>query len=185
MPHGMTGYQPYEFMFGCKAPTICNAWLRLANNKDNYLQSKCEWVNQIHKLILAVNSHALKRIKQSAEKSGSQAAGKALDIPIGNLVLLHDYPEGQNKIQGNYKSELFVVDSKLENNNVYTIKPLNGKVPICTVNWQQLFNIQKSQGDNLLDQVPDTTLPINLAKKLPTEYFPNQVMCMVPGPRPK
>ena len=81
-------------MFGCKAPTICNVWLALADYNDNYLQSKCEWVNQQHKLILAANMHALKRIKQSAEKSVSQAEGKTLDIPICNLVLLHDHPEG-------------------------------------------------------------------------------------------
>ena len=45
MPHDTTGYQPYELMFGHKAPTICDAWLRLADYNDNYLQSKCEWVN--------------------------------------------------------------------------------------------------------------------------------------------
>ena len=41
MPHSTTGYQPYTFMFGQKAPTICDAWLGLANYNDNYLQSKC------------------------------------------------------------------------------------------------------------------------------------------------
>ena len=46
MPHSTTGYQPYELMFVCKAPTICNVWLGLAHYNDNYLQSKCEWVNQ-------------------------------------------------------------------------------------------------------------------------------------------
>ena len=45
MPHSTTGYQPYELMFGCKAPTICDAWLRLAEYDDKFLQSKCEWVN--------------------------------------------------------------------------------------------------------------------------------------------
>ena len=32
------------------------------------------------------------------------------------------------------------------------------------VSWWQLFDLQKSQGDNLLDQAPDTNLPIMLAK---------------------
>ena len=27
MPHSITGYQPYELMFGCKAPTVCDTWL--------------------------------------------------------------------------------------------------------------------------------------------------------------
>ena len=39
-PHRVTGYQTYELMFGCKAPSICNAWLRLAQYNDQYLQSK-------------------------------------------------------------------------------------------------------------------------------------------------
>ena len=99
MPHSTTGYQPFELMFGCKAPTICDAWLRLTDYNDNYSWSKCEWVNQHHEFILAVNRHALKRMKQSAEKSVSQAGGKALKIPIGNLVLLCDHLEGWNKIQ--------------------------------------------------------------------------------------
>ena len=88
-------------MFGHKAPTICDAWLRLANYNENFLQSKCAWDNQQHELILAVIRQALKSIKASAEKTDSQAGGKALDIWIGNLVLLHDHPEGHNKIQDN------------------------------------------------------------------------------------
>ena len=96
----------------------------------NFLQSKCAWVNQQHKLTLAANRWALKRIKHTAEKSVSQTGGKALYIPLGNLVLLHDYLEGHNKIQDNYKSKLFVVELKPKDPNVYTIKPLNGKDPM-------------------------------------------------------
>ena len=132
-PHDTTGYQPYELMFGHKAPTMCNAWLRLGNYNDNFSQSKCAWVNRQHELILAVNRQALKRMKISAEKSVSQVGGKALNIPIGNLVLLHDHPKGHNKIQDNYKNELFVVESKHQDPNVYVIKPLNGKGPMCEV----------------------------------------------------
>ena len=134
MPHSPTGYQPYELMFGCKAPTICDAWLRLAEYDDKFLQGKCEWVNQQHELILAANRWALKRIKQSAEKSVFQARGKDLEIPMGNLVLLHDHPEGQNKIQDHYKSELYVVELKHQDPNVYKIKPLCGKGPMRMVN---------------------------------------------------
>ena len=172
MPHSTTGYQPYELMFGYKAPTICDAWLGLADYNDNYSQSKCEWVNQQHELILAADRHALKRIKQSAEKSVSQAGGKALKIPIGNLVLLCDHLEGQNIIQDHYKSELFVVDSKHQDPNVYNIKPLYGKGPMRMMNWQQLFDLQKSQGHNLLHPAPDTYLPIMLTKKSPDTKTP-------------
>ena len=101
--HDTTGYQPYELMFGHKAPTICDAWLGLGIYNDNFLQCKCAWVNQQHELILAANRWALKRIKSSAVKSVSWAGGKALSVPIGNLVLLCDNPKGHNKIQDNYK----------------------------------------------------------------------------------
>ena len=112
------GTKPYELMFGHKAPTICDAWLRLADYDDKYLQSKCEWVNQQHELILAANRHVLKRIRLSAEKSVSWAGGKDLKIPIGNLVLMHDHPEGRNKIQDHYKSKLYVIESKHQDPNV-------------------------------------------------------------------
>ena len=62
--------------------TICDAWLRLVNYNDNFSQSKFAWFNQQHKLILATNSQALKRMKTSAEKSASWAEGKALKIPL-------------------------------------------------------------------------------------------------------
>ena len=32
-PHSVTGYQPYELMFGQKSPTVCDAWLGLAQYK--------------------------------------------------------------------------------------------------------------------------------------------------------
>ena len=166
MPHDTTGYQPYELMFGHKAPTMCDTWLRLGNYNDNFWQSKCAWVNQQHELILAANRRALKKMKISAEKSVSWAGGKALNIPIGNLVLLHDHPEGHNMIQDNYKNELFVVESKHQNPNVYIIKPLNGKGSMCKVNRWQLFDIQKTQGSDMPSHpAPYTILPTSLVKK--------------------
>ena len=141
-------------------------WLRLADYDDNYSQSKCEWVNQQHECIHAANRCALKRIKQSVEKSVSQAGGKDLKIPIGNLVLLRDHLEGWNKIQDHYKRKLFVVESKHWDPNVYKIRPLCGKCPMHTVNQQQLFDLQKSPGNNLLHPSPDTYLPIMLMQKL-------------------
>ena len=43
---------------------------------------------------------------------------------------------------------------------------------MCMVNQQQLFDLQKSQGDHLLDQVPNTNLPIRLTKKPPKNKTP-------------
>ena len=100
------------------------------------------------------------------EQSVSQAGGKDLEIPIGSLVLLCDHLEGWNKIQDYYKSKLFVMESKHWDPNVYKMKPLCGKGPMHMVNWQQLFDLQKSPGDNLLHPAPDIYLPIMLMQKL-------------------
>ena len=81
-------------MFGCKAPTVCNAWCGLAQYNDQYLQSKSAWVNEQHELILAANRQALKKIKQTANKTAFHAGGSPLEIPKDNLVLLRDHPEG-------------------------------------------------------------------------------------------
>ena len=109
MPHGVTGYQLYELMFGQKAPTICDAWLGLGQYNDQASTNKCAWLNEQHELLMRMNRQALKHIKQSAKKSQTRIGGKTLHIPLENLVLLTDHPEGCNKIQDNYKSELFVI----------------------------------------------------------------------------
>ena len=166
MPHDTTGYQPYDLMFGHKAPTMCSSWLWLGNYNDNFSQSKCTWVNQQHELILAANRWALKRMKMSAEKPVSWAGGRVLNILIGNLVLLRDHPEGHNKIQDNYKNELIVMESQHQDPNVYTINPLNGKGLMHKVNWGQLFDLQKTQGSDMpSNPAPDTILPTLLVKK--------------------
>ena len=89
--HSITGYQPYELMFGQKAPAICNAWLGLAHYNDQ-ASTKCVWLNEQHELLMNANRQALKHIKQSAKKSQSRTGGKTLHIPVGNLVLLRDHP---------------------------------------------------------------------------------------------
>ena len=105
-------------------------------------------------------------MKISAEKSVSQAGRKALKIQLGNLVVLCDHLEGCNKIQDNYKNELFVVESKHQDPNVYIIRPLSGKGPMCMVNWQLLFDLHKSQGSDMLSNpVPDTKLTTFLIMK--------------------
>ena len=96
---------------------------------------------------MSANRWALKHIKQSAKKSQSRTGGKTLHIPVGNLVLSRDHPEGCNKIQDNYKSELFVVVDHNKDPNVYIIQSLNKKGPKRTVNRQQLFDLKKSQVD--------------------------------------
>ena len=44
-----------------------------------------------------------RNIKATNAKNRKAAGGKDLVIPVGNLVLLRDHPEGRNKIQDNNK----------------------------------------------------------------------------------
>ena len=81
-------------------------------------------------------------------------------------MLLHNHPKGHNKIQDSYKNELSVMESKHQDMNVYIIKPLNGKGPMRKVNWQQLFDLRKTQGSDMpCSPAPDTILPTLLVKK--------------------
>ena len=145
MPHSITGYQPYELMFGHKAPSICDACLGLAHYNDQASTKKCAWLNEQHELLMSVNRQALKHIRQSAKKSQVRTGGKTLHIPTGNLVLLQDHPEGHNKIQDNYKYEFVVVDHH-KDPNVYIIQLLDKKGPTITVNRWQLFGLKVSGG---------------------------------------
>ena len=134
MPHSVTGYQPYEVMFGQKAPAICDVWLGLAQSNDQASTNKCTWLNEQPELLMSANRWALKHIKQSAKKSQIRTGGKTLQIPVGNLVLLRDHSEGHNKIQDNYKSELFIIVDHHKDPNVYVIQSLDKKGPKKTVN---------------------------------------------------
>ena len=70
-PHSVTGYQPYELMFGHKAPNVCNVWLGLAKYNDQYLQSKSTLENKQHELILAENRQVLKTSSKQPRKQHS------------------------------------------------------------------------------------------------------------------
>ena len=105
-PHSTTGYQPYELMFGCKAPTPCDNWLGLKNYQPASFKSKTVWLNEQLNAMLYTNKQALKGIHKSTKwnKTSCQCS-KDITIPVGNHVLLCDHPEGHNKIQDWYKSE--------------------------------------------------------------------------------
>ena len=93
--------------------------------------------------MLHANKQALKSIKQSVQRNKNHTGGKPLDIPIGNHVLLRDHPEGRNKIQDRYKSDVYVVVGHHAEPNVYYIQLLNTDKPgpPKAVNRRQLFDL--------------------------------------------
>ena len=104
-PHSVTGFQPYQLMFGRRAPAPCDHWLGLGSYDDKRSVSKTVWVDKQAELIVAANKRALKNIKAGAAKNKQLVGGKELDIPDHNLVLLRDHPAGWNKIQDKYKPD--------------------------------------------------------------------------------
>ena len=145
-PHALNGLQPYELMFGCKAPMPCDNWLGLDNYKPDSFKSKTVWLNQQLNAMLHANKQALKSIKKSVQRNKNRTGGKPLDIPIGNHVLLRDHPEGRNKIQDRYKSDVYVVVGHHAEPNVYYIQLLNSDKPGSpkAVNRRQLFDLNRT-----------------------------------------
>ena len=133
-PHSTTGYQPYELMFGRKAPAPCDNWLGLRQYNDDKSVSKVIWVDKQFEKIVQANKQALKSIQARAKVNERSSGDKDFDIPIGNLVLLRDHPEGRNKIQDDYKPDLFEVTDKHSDPNAFFVKPLDGKGPVKQVN---------------------------------------------------
>ena len=87
-PHSTTGFQPYQLMFGRRAPAPCNGWLGLRNYDDNKSSSKVQWVDSQVDQLLTANRRAMKNIKATEARNKRIHRGKDIDIPIGNLVLL-------------------------------------------------------------------------------------------------
>ena len=119
--HASTGFQPYELMFRHKAPMPCDDWLGLAHYKLDSFKSKTVWLNQQLSAMMHANKQSLKFINKSTQHNKHHTAGKELVIPTGNHILLHDHPEGHNKIQNRYKSDIYVMVGHHDEPNIYYI----------------------------------------------------------------
>ena len=100
-------------------------WLGLAHYKSDSFKSKTVWLNQQLSAMMHANKQALKFINKSTQHNKHHTAGKELVIPIGNHVLLCDHPEGCNKIQNRYKSDVYVMVGHHNEPNVYYIRLLD------------------------------------------------------------
>ena len=87
-PHSTTGFQPYQLMFGRRAPAPCDGWLGLRNYDDEKSSSKVQWVDSQVDQLIAANWQAMKNIKAAEAKNKRIHGGKDIDILVGNLVLL-------------------------------------------------------------------------------------------------
>ena len=120
-----------------------NNWLGLDNYKPDSFKSKTAWLNQQLNAMLYTNKQALRLIHKSTKHNKDHTDSKDLTIPMGNYVLLHNHPEGRNKIQDKYKPDVYVVVGHHQEPNVYYIQLLNkdklGHPEV--VNQHQLFDL--------------------------------------------
>ena len=93
-PHASTDYQPYQLMFGCRAPAPCDNWLGLCEYNNDKSVTRIDWIDQQLEQLVDVDKHAQKNIKASNSKNHKVVGGKDLVISVGNLVLLCDHPKG-------------------------------------------------------------------------------------------
>ena len=128
-------------MFGQKVPAPCDNWLGLRQYNDNKSISKVVCLDKQFKKIVQANKRALKSIQARAKVNERSSGNKDFNIPIGNLVLLRNHLEGRNKIQDDYKPDLFEVTGKHSDQNAFFVKPLDGKGLVKQVNSQQMFNL--------------------------------------------
>ena len=83
----------------------------------------------------------LKTLKSEEKADWQGCRGKDLIIPVGNLVLLHDHPEGRNKIQDNNKDQIYIVTGHHDNRTAYFVKPLGSKCQPKQVNRREMFDL--------------------------------------------
>ena len=140
-PHASTGYQPYQLMFGCCTPAPCDNWLGLHEYNDNKSITRIDWIKQQLEQLVNANKRVQKNIKASNSKNQKVVGGKDLLIPVGNLVLLCNHPEGCKKIKNNNKDQIYIVTSHHEHKNAYFIKPLGSKIQPKQVNHHEMFNL--------------------------------------------
>ena len=84
-PHSTTGYQPYELMFGRKAPAPCDNWLGLRQYNDDKSISKVVWVDKQFEKIVQANKRALKSIQARAEVNERSSGIKISTSLLGIL----------------------------------------------------------------------------------------------------
>ena len=139
-------------MFGHRAPAPCDNWLGLSAYNDDKSITHIDWVDQQLEQLLHTNKCVQKNIKATNAKNRKAAGGKNLVIPVGNLVLLHDHPEGPNKIQDNNKDEIYIATGHHDNRNAYFVKPLYSKCQPRQVNRREMFDLGITEDQELKRQ---------------------------------
>ena len=74
-PHASTSYQPYQLMFGHRAPAPCDNWLGLRAYDDDKSVTQIDWVDQQLEQFVNANKRAQKNIKATNAKNHKVVGG--------------------------------------------------------------------------------------------------------------
>ena len=139
-------------MFGHRAPAPCDNWLGLRAYNDDKSITHIDWVDQQLEQLLHANKCAQKNIKAANAKNRKVVGGKDLFIPIRNLVLLRNHPEGRNKIQDNNKDQIYIITGHHDHKNAYFIKLLGSKMQPKQVNRCEMFDLRITEDQEMEHQ---------------------------------
>ena len=121
-PHATTKLQPFQLMFGRKAPTPCDRWLCLDEYKEAGNVPKSVWLREHQEQLGAAKEQVLSNIKKSTSQNAARHQGHSLPLEVGDLVLVCDHGEGRRKIADRYKSIIYQVAKHHSDPNVYYIR---------------------------------------------------------------
>ena len=84
-PHSTTGYQPYELMFGRRAPTPCDNWLGLRQYNDDKSISKVIWVDkQFEKIVKPIKERS--KVFKQGQKSTKGRQGIKISTFLSKIL---------------------------------------------------------------------------------------------------
>ena len=159
-------------------------WLGLRTYDDDKSITHIDWVDQQLEQLVSTNKHAQKNIKATNAKKRKVVGGKDLVIPVGNLVLLRDHPEGHNKIQNNNKDQIYIITGHHEYKNAYWVKLLGSKGQSKQVNRHEMFDLgiteeqeldRRKQEEEEEEEDKETDLPLykpSVARKKDFNFHP-------------
>ena len=101
----------------------CDNWLGLGNYQSDSFKSKTVWLNQQLNAMMHANKQALKLNQQVhfTQKITYQQQGSYNPNRKSHPVAC-DHPEGRNKIQNRFKSDIYVMVNHHKELNVYYIQ---------------------------------------------------------------
>ena len=139
-PHSSSGYTPFYLMFGREARLGPDMFLEVTEDQD--VQTPENWVEK-HQYRLQSAFEAARKVMQVAASNRKKYADRKIkgdvSLSLGTQVFIRNRGlKGRCKIQDAYKSDVYKVIGKMDNQEVYCIEPVEGTGPSKWVNRTEI-----------------------------------------------